>query len=195
MRRIVVVAAKSPSLAKSRLALPDEVRRALAVAFARDVVAVAASTQGVDEVRLMTTDLELAGDVDAAVITDPVPGDLNGSLAAVAASLGRVVMVALLADIPSVREPELAAALAAGGAGPAYVPDANGTGTTCLIAETGSFDPAFGVESAAAHHARGARRLDGDWPGLRTDVDDVTALERVLELGVGPHTAAVLEGR
>jgi 2-phospho-L-lactate guanylyltransferase len=64
------------------------------------------------------------------------------------------------------------------------VPDLPGTGTVLLAAPAGvPLDPRFGVGSAAAHEASGARRLDGDWPTLRRDVDTADDLAAAYALG------------
>jgi 2-phospho-L-lactate/phosphoenolpyruvate guanylyltransferase len=122
----------------------------------------------------------------------------------------QVPVAAITADLPALRPHELAAALraAAGtaGAGPAeagigevgdggrsFVADATGSGTTLLAALPGAgLDPRFGGDSARAHDATGAVRLDGDWPSLRHDVDTLTDLIAAARLGLGPHTAALV---
>jgi 2-phospho-L-lactate guanylyltransferase len=53
-------------------------------------------------------------------------------------------------------------------------------------------EPRFGADSAAVHKAHGAVRLDGDWPGLRRDVDTEADLTAAAALGLGRHTAATL---
>jgi 2-phospho-L-lactate guanylyltransferase len=73
------------------------------------------------------------------------------------------------------------------------VPDAAGTGTTFLVAAPGTpLEPRFGVGSADRHEASGARRLIGDWPGLRRDVDTPADLRAAIELGAGPSTSSVV---
>jgi 2-phospho-L-lactate guanylyltransferase len=104
----------------------------------------------------------------------------------------------LTADLPALRPAELEAALrvAASVPGRAFVPDAPGTGTTLLAAPPGvSLDPRFGPESAARHLASRARRLEGDWPSLRRDVDTAADLAEAERLGLGPHTAALRRER
>jgi 2-phospho-L-lactate guanylyltransferase len=109
-------------------------------------------------------------------------------------------LAALAADLPALRPDELARALRAAahprpGSGPrrGFVPDAGGTGTTLLAAPPGvPLAPRFGPGSAARHAASGARRLDGDWPSLRRDVDTAADLAAAERLGLGPSTAARL---
>jgi 2-phospho-L-lactate guanylyltransferase len=52
--------------------------------------------------------------------------------------------------------------------------------------------PRFGPGSAAAHLASGARRLAGDWPTLRRDIDTGADLEAGKDLGLGAHTQDAL---
>lgn len=111
------------------------------------------------------------------------------------AAAGAPVAV-LLGDLPSLTPAELAAGLEAAARHPlAFVPDADGTGTTIATAGDGvAFAPSFGEGSAARHTAAGFTDLalaapDTIGPGLRRDVDTVEALELVLEVGVGRHTA------
>lgn len=200
-RCVVIVAAKPPVVGKSRLAVPGDVRRELATAFARDVLSAASRTVPVCRVVLMTTDpelVELAANDDVRAVADPVPGDLNASFVAVARQVAEEpvpdLVVGLLADLPALRPEQLAEAIEAAAAvgGPAHVVDADGTGTSCYLAPPDRFAPRFGPGSAAAHQEDAARPLAGDWPGLRTDVDDLDDLRRAWALGVGTHTERAL---
>jgi 2-phospho-L-lactate guanylyltransferase len=104
-------------------------------------------------------------------------------------------VAALAADLPALRPEELAGALraAAGSAGPGFVPDHAGTGTTLLAAPGGArLVPRFGPGSAARHAASGARRLTGAWPSLRQDVDTAADLAAAGRLGLGRYTAGCL---
>jgi 2-phospho-L-lactate/phosphoenolpyruvate guanylyltransferase len=104
-------------------------------------------------------------------------------------------LAALTADLPALRPAELAQALraAAGAAGPAFVPDAAGLGTTMYaVAPGGEFTPMFGGASRARHAAGGATELALDGiAGLRQDVDTPDDLRAAVALGVGPRTAEV----
>lgn len=196
----LLVPVKPPSLGKSRLVGPSPaVRRSLAAGFALDTVGVALGTPGVDGVLAVTDDAQFARElaaIGAGVIPDGVAGDLNETLRQGAAEAARRwpgrVVVALCADLPALRAADLAAALeevaAAVEAGPVFVADAEGIGTTMYAAPVDRFDPRLGVGSRAAHLAHGAHELDGDWPTLRRDVDDLEALAAARELGLGRHT-------
>ena len=80
------------------------------------------------------------------------------------------------------------------GTGQAFVPDADGTGTTLYAAGPGvAFDPRFGPGSRARHGAGGATELDLPLTaGLRRDVDTLDDLRRAAAIGAGPRTAGVL---
>jgi 2-phospho-L-lactate guanylyltransferase len=101
-------------------------------------------------------------------------------------------VAALVGDLPALRPEELADALTAAAGHPrAFVPDAEGAGTTLLAVRPGvSLAPAFGAGSAA-RHGSGAVALDAG-PGLRRDVDTAADLQAAADVGLGPATAAVL---
>ncbi|WP_433787131.1 2-phospho-L-lactate guanylyltransferase [Actinomycetospora sp. CA-101289] len=210
----LVVPVKELRRAKSRLApavagLPgddadrEHAHRALALALARDTLraARAAGLAG----RLVVVTAEPAERLAGAgapweTVRDP-GGGLNAAIRAGAAHLRRAgarrAVAALQADLPALRPDELddalsrAAAAFADGAPAAFVADHAGTGTTLLVTAPGrSPRPRFGPGSAGAHALAGAVALDGDWPGLRGDVDTVDDLARARALGVGPETDA-----
>ena len=102
--------------------------------------------------------------------------------------------MALCADLPALRSADLDAARARVEKGPAFVADADSTGTTLYTASSAAFHPRFGEGSRAAHAGDGVRELVGEWPTLRRDVDDTAGLRAAVELGVGPATARALAG-
>ena len=201
-RFAVLVPVKPPAFAKSRLRdLGDDARRDLAAAFAVDTVTAAAACPLVDRVLVVTDDHELArglADLGVDVIPDGTSDDLNGTLALAAAEMHRrrpdLRLVALCADLPALRPEELAAALAAAPEDVmAFVADADGLGTTAVVAPSlDLFRPAFGPASRQRHLDAGAHEVDGvDVPTLRRDVDDRDDLVEALRLGVGPSTSLV----
>lgn len=196
---VVLVPVKPPSQGKSRLAdLQDDLRTALATAFARDTVAAARSAGRVAEVMVVTDDAAFAsvaaGD-GCAALPDGVTGDLNASLVQAAIEAARRwpehAVAAVCADLPALTGADLDEALGQvpeGGA--AFVADAQGTGTTAYAAWSATaFDPRFGLRSRDAHVAAGAVEVTGTLATLRQDVDDVGDLGRAMVLGVGRHTA------
>lgn len=204
-RFAVLVPVKPLAVAKSRLlALGDQVRRDLVVAFAVDTTTAALGSSLVGAVLAVTDDVELADELrqlGAQVIPDGTADDLNGSLVQAAAEAGRrwpeLWVAALCADLPALRTDELTRALAeAPSGGASFVTDAAGVGTTMVVAPAHDlFVPRFGPRSRKAHLAAGAVELDlVDVPTLRRDVDTPADLSAAMELGVGDQTSKVTAG-
>lgn len=200
-----VIAVKNLEHAKSRLAeeLPPADRSRLVLAMLSDTVR-AALAAGIGSVTVVTPDSGVAAAVralGAAVHPDPeadVDG-LNAALAdaaeAVRARHGAVELLALQADLPALRPDQLTDMLAAAPAtGRALVADHTGQGTAALLVRDGTapLTPLFGPDSARRHADSGAKGLDGDWPGLRLDVDTPADLRAAVTLGPGPATTALL---
>ncbi|QIK77010.1 2-phospho-L-lactate guanylyltransferase [Nocardioides piscis] len=193
---VVIVPVKPPARGKSRLdGLPTDQRRDLAAAFARDTVAAAMRTPQVEAVLAVTDDFRFAAALRAdgcVVIPDGVTEDLNATLLQAGAEAARrwptSMPVALCADLPCLTSQDLASALAEVD-GPSFVRDAAGAGTTTYVAPHAQFEPAFGLDSAAHHLARGAVEVGSAATTLRLDVDDRADLAEALALGVGIHTA------
>lgn len=194
----VVVPVKSPTVGKSRLLVPDHVRRGLATAFALDVLHAARATPTVAGVVVVTSDADFARSChDLGFRTVADTGDLNHSLAAAAGSIRSsypgTVPVALCADLPCLTPDDLAQALASGQPDRArFVADADDTGTTMYVAPYDVFEPRFGHGSRSAHRAAGADEIEGELATLRRDVDDEAALRAAELLGVGPRTRIAL---
>lgn len=199
---VVILPVKPPALGKSRLrGLPDAQRRDLAAAFARDTAAAARRTPGVLAVLVVTDDFRFARELaedGCEVIPDGTSEDLNAILRQAAAEAGRrwpgATPVTLCADLPALVPDDLAAALDEV-AGPTFVRDADGTGTTVYAAPVDRFEPRFGPGSAALHLQGGAREVVAPAPTLRLDVDDLGDLGGALVLGVGPHTEHAMSGK
>lgn len=198
----VLVPVKPPAVAKSRLAtLGDDVRRALASAFAADTVSAVLACDRVERVLAVTDDHLLAAELSALgseVLPDAVADDLNGSLEQAAAELlrrgPRLRLAAVCADLPALRSEELDAALAAAPADEmCFLADQERRGTTLVAApDITSFRPRFGHGSRVEHLASAAE-LDLDAvPTLRRDVDTPEDLREAVGLGVGRHTRGAL---
>lgn len=205
----LVVPVKPLWAAKSRLrgaAGEDPVAHGrLALALALDTIAAAGAASRVERVLVMSTDPEVAAGLTARGVSvepdGPRPG-LNAALSHGSRLLrrdGATVVGALQADLPALTPADLDAALDAAldafaaGAARAFVPDADGTGTTLLLAAPGApLAPCFGRGSARRHRGSGALALTGPWPGLRRDVDTGEDLRAAVDLGLGEHTRAVL---
>ena len=197
-RFAIVVPVKPPVVGKSRLrGVQDSERRRLAEAFAVDTITtcLAAGPAGV----LVTTDDASLGAAFAglgcATVPDGDSNDLNAALEQAAADAVRrwpgTIPVAICADLPALRTADLGAALAQLPDGPAFVADADGSGTTLYAAPPGRFRPRFGHDSRSAHLAAGAVEIHGALPSLRRDVDDLDDLRSAVALGVGDRTRAL----
>jgi 2-phospho-L-lactate guanylyltransferase len=173
---------------------------ALALALAHDTVEAVRAARTVRWLLVISSDPVVAAELAAVgvEVAPDVDAGLNAALRHGAALLRArdpgTAVGALQADLPALRPEELDGAVeAAATVGRAFCADADGTGTTLLLAAAGvALDPRFGNGSAARHRASGALALGGDWPGLRRDVDTGDDLCAAAELGLGPHTRAVL---
>ncbi len=200
VRWSLVVPAKRLGAAKTRL-VPltgggSGLHADVVLALLADTVAAALACPAVADVVVVTDDDRAAATVralGARTVPDEPDRGLNPALVHGARVSGGDAVAALSSDLAALRPAELAAALAAAGVAPrCFVADAAGSGTTLLTAAGLPLDPHFGRDSAAAHAAAGAVRLDGDWPGLRRDVDTPGDLSAAAGLGLGAATAAVL---
>ena len=196
----LIIPVKGQGVAKSRLHPPAGVARAdLAHAFALDTITAAVACVGPAQLVVVTSDQLTAGfvrELGAIVVADLGAG-LNPAIRLGVTRASRTgpfsPTAVLLGDIPTLRPEDLAEALRACAAHPrALVPDASGTGTVLLSAQSPQhLHPRFGPNSAH-EHSRDSARLDLDLPALRTDVDDDLTLRDAIAIGVGRFTAAVL---
>ena len=211
----LVVPVKQLPAAKSRLrgaadgGLGEPAAHArLALALAHDTVAAVRGCPAVRHLLAVSPDPAVAAEL-AAVGVEVVPDGrvtgLNAAFRRGAAVLRRrdpdAVVGALQADLPALRPDELCAALDEAlrlfaddaAVTRAFCADAEGSGTTLLLAAPGTpLDPRFGADSAARHAASGAGALTGELAGLRRDVDTIDDLRGAADLGLGVHTRAVL---
>lgn len=201
----LIVPVKQTAIAKSRLSdFPQPVRQRLALAFAQDTVSAAVGCAQVRQVVVVTNDPEghRLTNLGAEVVADLPDAGLNPALQHAAELVRRhhptAPVAALSADLPAARADDLSAAFALGSAAARwFVPDRAGDGTTLLAARApADLEPAFGLTSRSAHQASGAIEVADDrLERLRLDVDTTGDLLLAVELGVGPHTAAVLAAR
>jgi 2-phospho-L-lactate guanylyltransferase len=183
---VVVVPVKGTAGSKSRLDASAELARAIAL----DTVEAALAVGHV----IVVTNAASAADfvsLGARVVDDPGAG-LNAAIAVGVDAAGPdVASAVLLGDHPALTSAELREALAVASRVPrALVADADGTGSALTTALPGvEHYYAFGSGSRNAHAAAGYLELDGDWPGLRRDVDTAADLEG---LDLGPRTRSAL---
>lgn len=200
MRAVIVVVARDPRRAKTRLRplLGPRDRARLATAMFDDVLAAARATgHGV----LVVTDARSVAARARAAGAQATLSPARGTRAAAAHGLARAarggagIAAVLAADLPLARAADLRRVLR-GTARATIVPDRRGSGTNVLVLRPPqALAPRFGPRSLAAH--RRAAGPDGEVrpiAALGLDVDtpaDLRALAR-LARRAGPRTRAAL---
>jgi 2-phospho-L-lactate/phosphoenolpyruvate guanylyltransferase len=185
-----ILPVKSFGHAKSRTALADERRAALAESMATAVLRALAEVRGLERILVVTREPRAAAAaraVGAAVVADPDEAGhsqaaLLGVEAAVGAGARRVLLVP--GDCPLLDATEVDALLATAGPGVTIVPDRHGTGTNALVLDPPAvMAPSFGPGSCARHaalaRAAGVPVRIVEVPTLAFDVDtpdDLAAL-------------------
>ncbi|TDN91796.1 2-phospho-L-lactate guanylyltransferase [Microbacterium sp. BK668] len=190
----VVLPVKAAVRAKSRLARGPELARAIAL----DTIEAVGACGTVGQVVVVTDDAELEASLPpgARMVADRARVGPNAAILKVMAGLAASApRAALLADLPALRSPDLAAALeAATMVERAVVPDAEGTGSTLVTAAAGAaWASAFGANSFARHLELGCVALEVPaYSSLRRDVDTAEHLAAAEVLGLGRWTSASL---
>lgn len=195
---------KSWFAAKSRLALPSDLRGDLARAFAEDVLSAAAAASSIGRIVVVSSAdgiPEVAARWGAHLVAEPDAPSADRLNSAISAGVTWAAehrpldpVVVVPADLPSLTGDALSALLTeTAGIDRVVIPDAGGDGTALLIAADPSrLSPSYGVGSAARHVGLGyVPMLEVD-PRLRRDVDSLADLSEALGLGVGEATTAVL---
>jgi 2-phospho-L-lactate guanylyltransferase len=200
-----VIALKPIEHAKSRLDIPDPLRRRLAWTMALDTLSalcralphvLVVSDQPALEARLRRAGLALE------VISESGHVGMNSALTRGALTLraqGYTSVLASVGDLPALRPESVARILAASRSHQrSFVTNASGIGTTMLMAHEVELAPQFQGRSAAAHHASGAMSLHEEAIGspvadARRDVDTEADLAAAVGLGVGPATSALID--
>ncbi len=200
-----VVALKPSEYAKSRLGLPAPLRQRLAWTMALDTLQ--ALTNALPDVVVVSAQPALASrlsraGIRAQVVMEPPRSGMNAALAYGAERLraaGIATVLACVGDLPALRVGSVLRVLETSRPFPrTFLPDSSGVGTTMVVANTGRLDPHFQGRSAARHRASGALPLTTEVLGepltdARQDVDTEVDLAMVIGLGVGPHTAALVD--
>ncbi|WP_107775124.1 2-phospho-L-lactate guanylyltransferase [Nocardioides sediminis] len=190
----LVVLAKDAHAAKTRLQLPREEARQLALRLAASTVRAGLAAETVGAVLVVTSDPDIARDargVGAEVVAEPHPLGMNR-----AAALGRrralearpdAPVAVVVADLPELQPTDLDAVVRefATSGSPLYVTDRQGTGTTFLV-HGPERCPGFGFgrHSAAMHHRLGYQRAASGPPSLRRDLDTAEDLAALSVPGV-----------
>jgi len=177
----VVVLAKDAQVAKTRLRLPRDAARELALRLAASTVRAALAAETVGTVLVVTGDVDIAQDAiraGAEIAAEPRPLGMNG-----AAALGRrralrarpeAPLAIIVADLPWLQPTDIDAAVDRfhTDSVPLFVADHEGTGTTFLIHGPEHWlGFGFGRSSAVMHQRLGYRRAEGVPWSLRCDLD------------------------
>ncbi|WP_104083488.1 2-phospho-L-lactate guanylyltransferase [Cryobacterium sp. Y11] len=204
----VVVPVKGNDGAKSRLGDMPE-RAALAETFALDTVAALVAASAVERVFVVTGSAHLGkllAMLGAVIVPETVAqaegarghARLNAAIvqgiAAARLACPDAHVAVMTGDLPALCPVDVDTAFALAAEHPrALVPDAEGVGTTTLLARAGvTFTPQFGLGSRAAHEAAGHVALDLlSNSSIRRDVDTAADLEVARALGLGPYTSAL----
>jgi 2-phospho-L-lactate guanylyltransferase len=200
-----VIALKPAEHAKSRLGVPDPLRRRLAWTMALDTLS--ALSRALSQVLVVSDQSALESRLRRAglaveVISESGHVGMNPALSHGARTLraqGFATIMACVGDLPALRPDSVLRVLDASTAHPrSFVADASGVGTTMLVAHEVELAPHFQGRSAAAHHASGALNLSADDLGspladARRDVDTEADLLVAIGLGVGPATSALVD--
>lgn len=189
-RATVVILAKDSRSAKTRLQLPRDGARQVALHLASATVRAALAAEHVGAVLVVTGDPEIALDAldaGADVLVEPRPLGMNR-----AAELGRrhalaqtpgAPLAAMVADLPYVRPGDIDRVVAefCEMGQPLFVADRMGSGTTFLIhGSDQALGFGFGLRSAVMHGRLGYRESLAAPSGLRTDLDSREDLARLV---------------
>jgi 2-phospho-L-lactate guanylyltransferase len=178
---ILVLPVKRLESAKSRLDVPADRRRRVALQLAEHAIRTALATPEVSRVLVVTGDTTVklrAQALGADLVHEPRRSHLNAAARqgrAAARGLGPGDDLAIMvSDLPDLASQDLSDAIAEfrAGARPMMVADLDGSGTTMLI-HGASAEPRilFGASSAARHQDAGFTPAAGLLPGLRRDLD------------------------
>ena len=192
-----IVPVKAWRSAKSRLDL--HLREEIARALTLDTLDVLTSHPDIGRVVVVTADANVRREAEqrgATVLAEePADDPLNDAVRQGldwAASAGDGPTLVIPADLAYLSADVLTSALAVLAAGPAHVPDADGTGTTLLAAPKASgIDPHYGIGSSALHAAAGFTRLDDVDPRARADIDQLADLDT--GWSPGPRVSALIQ--
>ena len=185
----LVILAKDPAQAKSRLGLSSAAARRVALLLAATTIRTAIAAERVGAVFVVTGDGDIARDavaLGAHQVPEPRPVGMNS-----AAALGRQYalrirpsspVAIMVADLPIVRPAEINDAVGEflDTRRPLFVADHLGVGTTFVISGyRHSGATAFGPGSASLHRVLGYSPARLDLTGLRTDLDTRSDLLRL----------------
>ncbi len=190
---ITLIPVKSLTTVKHRLApvLAPAQRRALVGAMLEDLLDACAAVAAIDRIVVVSRDtavqaLAAAHAVDA--WAEPAGSGLNGAVNWAtdrAVGQGATATLVITGDCPLTQAAEVARVLdAVGGAGIAYVPSEDGTGTNAVFRRPAGLIPiAFGPGSLARHrglaNAAGVAPVIVSCPSIALDIDTPDDLARL----------------
>ncbi len=210
--RVVLIAAKQLTLAKTRLqaVFPAAERIALAEAMYRDVLGAALGARLGDHVAVISSDvrlLEAARKAGALAIDEEFPRGLNAAVRLATAALvaeGATSVCTLLSDIPLVSAEDIDAAFAArarlsacaegaGRGAVVLVPSRDLTGTNIIVRAPGDVIPTRFGRLSLARHLEECRRLGLGCEVLRMirpalDLDVMADLVEFMRTPSATHT-------
>jgi 2-phospho-L-lactate guanylyltransferase len=193
-----LVPVKDTARGKSRIDLPAELRRRLALAMALDTVTAAARCGSVMAIVESEADALALAAVPGVMSHRTGVTGLNESIrdgvkALSGSGLATDRVAVLPGDLPGLRHQELSVVLHECAAHRfSVVADHQGVGTTLLAAtEPGALEPQYGPDSCRRHQLGGAVLVDlPNRSSLRWDIDTVADLDARL----GPASRAALAG-
>jgi 2-phospho-L-lactate/phosphoenolpyruvate guanylyltransferase len=200
----VIVPVKRWDLAKSRLELGAVARPLLARAFTLDVLEAVGTSRHAAMVVVVTAERGLTAaqmPLESRFVPDAPFASHDGLNAAIATGLRCAAearpnspVLVVPADLPALTRRVLDETIDLLSVhDSAYVPDADGDGTTMSWgASPEHLKFAYGPGSARRHTAQGARGVEAAALGARLDVDTARDLGRARRLGVGISTAEAL---
>lgn len=201
----VIVPIKPWALAKSRMGLPEGLRADIARALMLDTLETVSATGSVTRLIVVSADAEaqsIARHHGALVLSDRPLTTIDPLNQAVLLGVGWVeahspssAVAVLPADLPALTPQILTAVLDAASAhDTSHLADLSGCGTTLLTAlRAAHLVPRFGPDSAGRHRELGSHQLQGMDDRARSDVDTRDDLAAAVPLGLGRHTASILE--
>jgi 2-phospho-L-lactate guanylyltransferase len=191
--RVILIAAKQLSCAKTRLApaLPPSERSTLAEAMFRDVLGAALSASSAEHVAVVSSDktiLGVARSAGALVIDEEHPRGLNAAVRLATDALiaqGADAVCTVLSDIPLVTGEDIDAAFAAlpAARGAALVPSRDFTGTNIIARTPADIIPTRFGNLSLARHLDECRRFDVPYRVVRLSGPsiDLDVLEDLIE--------------
>jgi 2-phospho-L-lactate guanylyltransferase len=202
----VLIPSRGIASAKSRMLLPEHIRREMVEALLEDTIEAVSATPSVAHVVVVSPGgrtQAIAERSGAEWLNDAGAPGLNAAIGvglALKRRRGAWPVAVVLGDLPFIDPADLDLVLQRAGEDrerPLFVPDLEGVGTTVLAADDpGRLAPGFGRGSAARHRSAGYREFADAPVSVRRDVDNLTDLAALKEdtvNGRGKRTAGVIE--